>query len=109
MVKRAYRINTAVTQRESPSSKLTRALPPHPPSLHFPFPKTRYQPGNVNGTPASLLSWGIWLLNDRLLDKVMTPSPTQKGDLSIGGVRRKRGEEEEGGVEEGNGGGIETQ
>ena len=37
------------------------------------YPHTRYMVGNVGGTPAALLGWGIWLLNDRLLDRVITP------------------------------------
>ncbi len=37
------------------------------------YPHTRYMVGNVGGTPAAVLGWGIWLLNDRLLDRVITP------------------------------------
>lgn len=85
----------------SPALLLSTPFPP-PPS-----PKTRYKPGNVNGTPASWLSWGIWLLNDRLLDRVITPSPKTKGDLSAATKGGKDGEE--GGVEDGRGGRKEKQ
>jgi hypothetical protein len=46
-----------------------------PPSSH---PQTRYLVGNVNGTPAYWLGWGIWLLNDRLMDRMISP-PFKKG------------------------------
>jgi len=36
-----------------------------------------------------------------LLDRVITPSPAQKGDLQIGVVKRDGEDKEEGGVEEG--------
>jgi hypothetical protein len=46
-------------------------------------------------------------LNDRLLDRVITPSPKTKGDLSAATKGGKDGEE--GGVEDGRGGRKEKQ
>ena len=61
----------------------------------------------MNGTPASWLSWGIWLLNDRLLDRVISPTPTKKGDLN--GAMKGGKDREGGGVEDGRGGRNEKQ
>lgn len=45
-------------------------------ALFAPYPKTRYAVGKVAGVSAEMCAWIRWALNDRAVDKLITPVPT---------------------------------